>query len=388
MSSYNRKSVFIAACMGMLLFGIMMTTLGSILPSLFTKFGISTADAGTLFLLMSFGIMIGSLIFGPMVDRFGYKSMLIICTVLILLGLEGLAFTSSLAILKAAILMIGIGGGIINGGTNALVADIAESEKSADLSLLGVFFGVGAMLVPFVLGGLLNRFSYETILSLIGWLVAVPLVYFVAIRFPEPKIKQGFPIQQGIGLLKHPLLLGLSFILFFQSGVEIATGGWTSSFLNQELQLTPDKAVQMLSFYWMGMMGARLALNFILKKMSSSLVLLVSIGIGIIGSLCMIMAHSVMPAMIGLVLLGAGFASTYPVILGFVGTMYPKLSGTAFSIALVIALIGGMLIPYFSGFFGSTYGLRVSFLIVSFSLVCQVILFVALRKSVMKAANQ
>lgn len=382
MSSYNRKRVFVAACMGMLLFGIMMTTLGSILPSLFTKFGISTSDASTLFLLMSFGIMIGSLVFGPLVDRYGYKALLIICSILILIGLEILAFTSIFTLLQAAILMIGIGGGIINGGTNALVADIAESEKSADLSLLGVFFGVGAMLVPFVLGSLLTMFSFENILSLIGLLVAIPCIYFIAIRFPEPKIKQGLPIKQGFNLLKNPLLLGLSFILFFQSGVEIATGGWTSSFLNQELQFTPDKAVQMISLYWFGMMGARLILNILLKKLPAGLVLLISIAIAVTGSLCMIMAHSALPAMIGLVLLGIGFASTYPVILGFIGNMYPNLSGTAFSIALVIALIGGMLIPYFSGVFGSTYGLRISFLIVSFSLICQVALFFVVRKSV------
>lgn len=42
----------------------------------------------------------------------------------------------------------------------------------------------------------------------------------------------------------------------------------------------------------------------------------------------------------GMVLVGMGLSSTYPVILSILGTRYPTLSGTAFSIALAIALVG------------------------------------------------
>jgi len=34
---YNRRLVFWAACLGMLMFGIVMTTLGAILPSVLDK---------------------------------------------------------------------------------------------------------------------------------------------------------------------------------------------------------------------------------------------------------------------------------------------------------------------------------------------------------------
>jgi hypothetical protein len=37
--------------------------------------------------------------------------------------------------------VLGFGGGIINGSTNAVVADISSEDKGANLSLLGVFFG-------------------------------------------------------------------------------------------------------------------------------------------------------------------------------------------------------------------------------------------------------
>lgn len=39
-------------------------------------------------------------------------------------------------------------------------------------------------------------------------------------------------------------------------------------------------------------------------------------------------------------IVGAGLSSTYPVILSVLGNRYPSLSGTAFSVALAIALVG------------------------------------------------
>lgn len=41
-----------------------------------------------------------------------------------------------------------------------------------------------------------------------------------------------------------------------------------------------------------------------------------------------------------MVLVGMGLSATYPVILSILGSRYPSLSGTAFSVALAIALVG------------------------------------------------
>ena len=45
-------------------------------------------------------------------------------------------------------------------------------------------------------------------------------------------------------------------------------------------------------------------------------------------------------AAVGMVLVGMGLSATYPVILSILGSRYPSLSGTAFSVALAIALVG------------------------------------------------
>src|SRR6185369_15000318 len=72
----NRRALFTIACLGMLAFGIVLTTLSSVLPSVIERFGIDKAVAGSLFLLMTFGILVGSVVFGPIVDRNGHKGLL------------------------------------------------------------------------------------------------------------------------------------------------------------------------------------------------------------------------------------------------------------------------------------------------------------------------
>ena len=53
----GHRAVFAAACLGMLLFGVTLTTLGSVLPPLIVRYGLKKADAGSLLASMSLGIL-------------------------------------------------------------------------------------------------------------------------------------------------------------------------------------------------------------------------------------------------------------------------------------------------------------------------------------------
>jgi MFS transporter, FHS family, glucose/mannose:H+ symporter len=371
----NRRSVFAAAYLGMLVFGIVLTTLGAVLPSVIERFGIDKAAAGTLFLLMSLGILAGSLVFGPLVDRYGYRWLLVASAALIFLGLEGIAFAPSMAALRAAVFLIGFGGGVINGGVNALVADVsAAGERGAAISLLGVFFGVGAVGVPFALGVFLGGSSYTAIIAGVGVVVLGALVFIAATQFPIPKQPQGFPIAEGARLLRDPVLLLFGLMLFLESGIELTVGGWTATFFRDELRVTGQRSLVFLSLYWLGMMLARLVLGTVLRRTSPVRTLLACIGVALVGSFLMIGSRSLAPAAVGVFLLGVGFAATFPVILGFVGDRYAHLSGTAFGIVFVMALTGGMLLPFITGVLGDSYGLRTSFLAVPTALVGIVVL--------------
>ena len=365
----------------MLIFGIVMTVVGTLLPSLIERFDVDMADAGSSLTLLSFGVLIGSLLFGPVVDRYGFKGLLTICTFIVLLGLEALAFAPTFDALRAAVFLIGLGGGVINGGTNALVSDISERGRSAGLSLLGVFFGVGAFGVPLLLGLLVGTFSYTVLTAAIGAPVLLALLYFATVRFPSPKQPQGFPISQGAALVRDPALLLLGAMLFLQSGIEITTGGWTSTFFIEELSVGAQTAAYALSLFWIGMTLARLALGAVLRSMDPAIVLRTCILTALVGSIMLVAAAVPWVAYLGIFLTGAGLAAGFPISLGYAGDLYPRVSGTAFSILFVIALTGGSLLPFVTGTLGDHFGLRGSFLLTPISLILMFGIFsLALRQ--------
>lgn len=379
MNASRHRLVFAAACAGMLLFGIALTTLGAVLPSIIQRLGLDRTEAGSLLALMSLGILAGSVVFGPVVDRRGFKGMLLAGAVLVALGLEGIAFAPSVAWLAGSAILIGFGGGLINGGTNVLVADISPAGRAAGLAYLGVFFGIGAFGMPLVLGLLGERFGDAVVVAGIGALVTLLLAYYAAIRFPEPKHPQGFPLRDAAALLRDPVLVLLGVALFFESGMEITVGGWTATYVNDELALSPERALYLLSLYWLGMTAARLVLGWLLTRVSSVAVLLSSLGVAFAGALILIGARTTAAAGAGTLLTGVGFAAVFPVILGFVGDRHQRMSGTAFSAVLVMALMGGTALPYVTGVLGDAFGLRASLAIVPVGLICVASIFVIAR---------
>ncbi|MBK8953830.1 MAG: MFS transporter [Chitinophagaceae bacterium] len=193
---YNKNRVFAAACIGLFLFGMTLITLGSILPELKSKFETEGLSASMLAAILPVGILLGSLVFGPVVDRYGYKLLLIISVLVSVIALEGLAFSKSVTVLYLCIFFVGFGGGIINGGTSALVADISTENKGASLSLLGVSFGAGALGMPLLLGILSKQFEYPAILSAVGLFMLLPVIYFSLSHFLLPNKLSVFRLQK------------------------------------------------------------------------------------------------------------------------------------------------------------------------------------------------
>lgn len=378
---YKKNLVFTAACLGMLLFGVVMISVGSILPSLTEKFAMDKLTAGSLVSLLPIGILVGSVVFGPIIDRYGYKMLLIVCSLLVFLGLEGIAYAEAFFMLQISIFLIGFGGGVLNGETNALVADISSEGKGANLSLLGVFFGIGALGMPAILALLSKTYSYTLIISAVGFFVLLPVLYFCFIKFPVPKQPQGVPLKKSMGLLKDATLILMGLILFLESGVEGIVNNWSTTHLQQEVKLSPESALIALSYLMLGLTVARLVLGFLLKRLPSYRVLFMCIGVAVVGSLCMMFASSLPSAIIGLVLLGIGFAATFPVVLGYVGDIYANLSGTAFSIVIVIGLIGNTILNYLVGAVSQSFGIKQFPIILLISLILMsFILSIVLRR--------
>lgn len=356
--TYNRQLIFWSACLGMLLFGIGLIMLGAVLPDLRVRHSLDAVEAGTLFSILPIGIIAGSLLFGPVCDKYGYRTLLAISALLMFAGFEGLAFTHTSWILTVSVFLFGLGGGAINGATNAVVADISTTGKGANLSLLGVFFGIGALGMPLLLSVLRHSFDFEAIVSATGFLALAAAILFLIVKFPPAKQEEGISMKQVMALVKDLTLVMIAFFLFFQSAIEGLINNWTTTYLIDRVSAPQNAALMGLSAYIAGMTVMRLLIGSLFRKMQESRLLYLSFGITLVALVIFRMSDSIMPAAAGLFLVGAGLAAGFPTMLGLVGNRYPHLSGTAFSFVLVIALLGNMIVNYSMGLVAENYGIK------------------------------
>jgi FHS family glucose/mannose:H+ symporter-like MFS transporter len=355
---YSKKVVFWSSCLGMLLFGIVLITLGSVIPDLKVKLDIDEISAGMLFSILPFGVLAGSMVFGPLVDKYSYRILLVLSCALMCIGFLGIGFTYSQGVLKLCVFLIGFGGGAVNGATNALVSDISEKDKSANLSLLGMFFGIGALGMPLLLGILRDITGFEVILSVVAALAICSGLLFLLVKFPPPKQPHGFPFAKSFGMLRDGVLIMIAFFLFMQSSFEAILNNWTTTYLIEGLMIPQGKALVALSSFVAGMAFMRLLIGTILRSLPERKLLIISFLILFAGLIFMRFGNTVPTAFSGLILLGAGLAAGFPAMLGITGARYAELSGTAFSLVLFIALLGNMSVNYMMGIIATKFGIQ------------------------------
>jgi len=346
--TYNKNLVFIASCAGLAFFGVTMLSLGLIIPHLKHELGDVVYRLPA---TLPIGIIIGTLIFGPVVDRFGYKNLLIIGSIVALLGVQGLANLSEMWMLYVSILLVGIGGGILNGETNVLVAEIYDDKtRGGKLGILGAFFCIGALtwtLMVHLMG------DFRLPLNIISAVMVAFVVFFCFIRFPQAKPQSGgASFKDIIGLLKYPALILFAFVLFFQSGLEAITNTFTPSFL--EITKGMDAAALSLTFVTVGMLVGRFLLGAIMNKLGDIPTLYVFMGIALVGFILLgfvVSAEIPMLVYAAMMLIGFGVGATFPVVFNFLGATFKEMSGTAFSIAIFIGLCGNFTLKRVMGWF-------------------------------------
>jgi fucose permease len=253
----NYRGLTQAIFAGAFVFGIVMASLGALLPALVCSIGFEKAAAGTLFLVMNFGMLVGSLIFGPICDRFGFRILLLISTLLIGGAFLSLSQASGYLTLLLTLPMLGFGGGMLNGAANALLNDISAERRSSALNLLGIYFGIGALLTPFAIGVLIGNLGLSTILLGFAVFSIAPAPLFLLALFPAPKHEGGISWKDCARMLSKPILLLFGLLLFFQSGNEFTIGGWVSTYLGERFTLDADYCAYALVGYWLAMMLGR-----------------------------------------------------------------------------------------------------------------------------------
>ena len=349
--TYSKSRLIPAMILGIFTYGLIAALLGTVLPELDKKFGLSAEQSGLIAAMQALGLMIASVAVGPIVDNKGKKTGIVAGLSGITLGLVGLIYAESYEVVLASMLVLGLGGGMLVTGSNALISDVAEEKRASALNLLNMFFGLGTMVTP-LLKANIDALSptYALPLALAGF-AGFTLLVNVFTPMPPPTGERAFVASEAASLLQQPALFLLSLMLFLYVACEVGVFNWLVKYLVDEQGVEISYAQNVLALgFALGLLIGRVVASGILLAVSEIKVTLFATTAMLVTTFAMLQVGD--PVLVGVSVFVAGLAMApmFPTTLGICGNVFTKMTGTAMGIVITSGWIGLTLSSYIIGF--------------------------------------
>lgn len=339
MSAPISKSRLIpAAILAIFVYGLIAAMLGTLLPELSRKYGLTPDQNGNIALAQAIGLIIASLAVGPLIDNKGKKTGLLLGLGLIAASLFIVPSAPGAALLPV-FLALGVGGGMIVTAANALVSDISEERRATTLNLLNLFFGLGGLATPFI-GAYFLSGNTIALCYLVAVLTAGTFLLHAATRMPPPTGERGFKLDEAGALLGRPILFLLSLLLFLYVACEVGVWNWLPRHLVAQ-GIPEGRALGILSLgFALGLLVGRVAVSPILIKVSAPTVTLIASILMAGATYAMLQTTDAYVAGILVFCAGLAMAPVFPTTLAMVGDAFPRMTSTAMGLAITCGWVG------------------------------------------------
>ncbi len=331
--------LILAAVLAIFVYGVIAAMLGTILPGLSERFHLTPNQNGKIAFAQALGLMLASLAVGPLIDNEGKKIGLIIGLALIALSLFALPKARGFGSIVAMMFLLGLGGGVVVTGANALVSDVAEAHRGTALNLVNLFFGLGGMATPFIAANLLKRDTVRLCYTA-GVFAIIALAVQWAAPIPGPTGVQSFVLADAGAVLGKPILLLCGLLLFLYVSCEVGMWNWLSQHLIAQ-GIPESRALNVLSLgFALGLLVGRMAASAILIAVPPATVTLVSAVAMAVTSYLALKARTAKAAGILVFIVGLAMAPVFPTTLAIVGDAFPRMTGTAIGFAITCGWLG------------------------------------------------
>jgi MFS transporter, FHS family, glucose/mannose:H+ symporter len=320
------------------------------------------AGIGVAYFAYSVAYATGSVLGGQIMERIGRRAVLVGAAVLHGVGIAGFGLAPSWPLFLVAMLPAGVGAGCLDGGSNGLVLDVYRDGRGRAMNLLHVWFSVGALLSPLLIGRAVEGgLSWEAVMVLSALPLSGLAVAYALVPMPSGRRGRVAPASSAIPaaagrLLSGPLIL-LGVAIASYVAAEIGVSNWLVRFLEPAPIATATLA---LSLTWAGATVGRLLSSVIADRFDHlrfTLVCIVLMGLAI----GLAIAAPTLPLSIAMFTL-AGVASgpVFPMIVALGGERYPDRSAAVGGALVGCAVVGSTIYPPAIGFLSVTVGLPIA----------------------------
>ena len=366
--------------------GLPDSLLGAGWPIMQTTFGVPSSWAGYVSMTISFMTIISVLCSPGLIRRFQTKWIVIVSIFMTILGLLGFSFSGSFWMLFLFAVPYGLGAGAIDASINHYVAN---HYPSSVMNFLHCFYGVGAVISPFIMSLALKTARWN---EGYRWTAYLQTCIMLVCILSLPLWKQNESREQGddhdsAGVwetLKVPGVL-LTLIAFFAycSG-EATCSLWTPSyFAGTRTGLDDGTIASFGSLVFGGLMLGRFLSGLISDRLGDRRLIRIGVVLEIFGILLVLIpTMGWVPAAAGFLIIGTGMGPVFPSIQHMAPVNFGKrFSAAVISLQMASAYIGMTFMPMVFGHIQQAVGIGVMPLyLLSFAALNLTMLEIAYRR--------
>jgi fucose permease len=207
-------------------------------------------------------------------------------------------------------------------------------------------------------------------------------VAYTPIEFPS--------FKKALSDFKSPGAILFTLLLFFQFGNEWAIAGWLPLFLIQQLGMSPTSGILLLALYWLALLAGRIISQAKMPRVRHSRMLMGSVLAALMGCVLLSLTEKFGGAVAGIVLIGGGFASIYPLTVESIEHRFPYYHPGFFGGIFSLGLVGGLLTPALLGAVAQQWGVGKVMLLPALGsiMVCVLVLLIWLETRLTRAERE
>lgn len=342
--------------------GLPDSLLGSGWPKMQVEFGVPSSYAGYVFMMISAMTIISALLSPKLIQRLHVKWIVTVSIMLTVFGLLGFSFCTQYWMLLVCAIPYGLGAGAIDAAMNHYVAN---NYSGAVMNFLHCFYGVGAMISPYLMALAIKVAHWNegyrwTAFLQIGILLVVISSWSL---WQQNDSKADESKIDSVGIketIKQPGVMATLLAFFAYSASEATCFLWVPSyFAGTRTGISSELVASFGSLIFGGLMIGRLIAGFIANRLGDRRMIRSGTMVELIGILLTALPiKGYLVAAIGFLIIGIGMGPIYPSIQHMAPINFGKrYSASVIGLQMAFAYTGSTFMPTVFGILQQKLGI-------------------------------
>ncbi|MDP3314408.1 sugar MFS transporter [Lutibacter sp.] len=359
-AAYNQKNIKWLTYLMFMMFAMTTDAVGVIIPEVMKTFNLSMTAAGLLHYGPMTAIALAGIFLGFLADKIGRKKTIIIGLALFAINSYLFLLGNTFGFFLVLLIISGAAIGVFKTGALALIGDMSKSTKehTSTMNVVEGFFGVGAIIGPFLVSYFLTKnVDWKWLYVVAATLCVILIIIAFFAKYPETKKSTEEPINIGrtLKMVKDKYAFGFSMAAFLYVAVEAAIYVWMPTLIADYDGSLMFIAIYALPIFFVLRAGGRFLGAWMMDHFDWTVVLTIS---SFLILLCYVFSFVNESATVVLLPLSGLFMSViYPTINSKGISCFPKSShGSVAGIILFFTAAGAAIGPLSMGVVSDIFG--------------------------------